>query len=100
MSTDYMDQLPSEALIRYKKKLAICCLDDCPYRLPANVWENDPTEWPDVQFGDIYMYLIETPGNEYDHNSQINQYILLFLNISCFIEISFHQITECNVNMI
>ena len=25
-------------------------------------WIDDPTEWPDVSFGDVYQYLIETPG--------------------------------------
>ena len=25
-------------------------------------WTDSPRSWPDVTFGDIYVYLIETPG--------------------------------------
>ena len=25
-------------------------------------WTDSPRNWPDVTFGDIYVYLIETPG--------------------------------------
>jgi len=25
-------------------------------------WEDNPVLWPDVTFGDIYAYLIDTPG--------------------------------------
>ena len=62
MSADYVSQLPPEALSRYRSKLELSGLKDCPYRLPANVWKNNPTEWPLVEFGNIYIYLIETPG--------------------------------------
>ena len=27
-----------------------------------NSWGDSPTLWPDVKFGDIYTYLIDTPG--------------------------------------
>ena len=62
MSSDYISSLQASSLERYRKKLALCSLQDCVYRLPANVWDNDPTEWPPLEFGDIYVYLIETPG--------------------------------------
>ena len=25
-------------------------------------WKNDPSQWPDLTFGDIYIYRINTPG--------------------------------------
>ena len=28
----------------------------------SDAWKNDPTKWPDLEFPDIYVYLIETPG--------------------------------------
>ena len=32
-----------------------------PYQLREG-WTDSPRTWPDVTFGDIFMYLIETPG--------------------------------------
>lgn len=52
--------------IRYTKKIALLfdgkanCID--PYALPSNQWTNDPVKWPAIEFGQIYMYLIESPG--------------------------------------
>ena len=34
----------------------------CPYQIPADSWENDPTKWPALEYPDIYHYLVETPG--------------------------------------
>ena len=34
----------------------------CPYKLPANVWMDDPTQWPPLSYSDLYYYLIKTPG--------------------------------------
>ena len=62
MSADYVSSLQGEALIRYRRKLKLCDMDDCPYRLPNNCWKNDPKEWPPVDFGNIYVYLVDMPG--------------------------------------
>ena len=32
-----------------------------PYLMHVG-WQNDPSLWPDLTFGDIYQYLINTPG--------------------------------------
>ena len=32
-----------------------------PYQL-SDGWTDSPRNWPDVTFGDTYVYLIETPG--------------------------------------
>ena len=62
MSYEYRDTLKEESKSRYFKKLKVAELNECPYRLPAGVWLDDPTKWPDIQYPDIYDYLINTPG--------------------------------------
>lgn len=59
-----MDGLPSEAKVRYKEKLTLVGMNDCPYRLPADVWVDDPTQWPDLEYPDLYHYLIDSPGKK------------------------------------
>ena len=72
MSANYMAQIVGADLARYKGKLNLCGagLEDCPWhkhrpqsiQYPADLWRNDPQEWPAVEFGDIYIYLVQTPG--------------------------------------
>ena len=33
-----------------------------PYDVPDKLWLDDPSKWPEIQFGGIYTYLIEIPG--------------------------------------
>ena len=33
-----------------------------PYDIPDELWLDDPSKWPEIQFGDIYTYLMDTPG--------------------------------------
>ena len=33
-----------------------------PYEIDDIEWIGDLTVWPPVEFGDIYYYLVETPG--------------------------------------
>ena len=33
-----------------------------PYGIDEKKWVNDVTTWPDLQFGDIYTYLIDMKG--------------------------------------
>ena len=33
-----------------------------PYKVPQEKWIDDITLWPEVEFGEIYTYLVETPG--------------------------------------
>ena len=50
-------------------KLKSVGLDSDPYDLPKNHWSTtDINMWPDINFGDIYMYLITSPG-EYTQQS-------------------------------
>ena len=47
----------------YSLKLKTVGLDSDPYDLPKNQWTTtDVSIWPDIDFGDIYMYLISSPG--------------------------------------
>lgn len=61
--SDYVKSLDSTAKSRYLTKLKYnkgsSSLPD-PYCLKN--WQNNPSLWPDVTFGDIYTYLIDTPG--------------------------------------
>ena len=62
MSYEYIDGLDAESKVRYRAKLDLIGLSECPYRLAASVWKGDPTKWPDVEYPDIYDYLVNTPG--------------------------------------
>ena len=62
MSYNYMGELPAAALARYESKLRILGLDRCPYQHPANSWLNSPNEWPKLEYGDVYNYLIKSPS--------------------------------------
>ena len=62
MSYEYSEKLNSVARERYLAKLQAAGLESCPYKEEAGRWINDPTKWPDVQYPDIYCYLVETPG--------------------------------------
>ena len=64
--SEYFTALDRVAKSRYESKLTDkgrsneeIMLPD-PYALKE--WHNDPLSWPDLTFGDIYTYLIDTPG--------------------------------------
>ena len=64
--SEYFTALDPVAKSRYESKLTYkghsneeIMLPD-PYALKE--WHNDPLSWPDLTFGDIYTYLIDTPG--------------------------------------
>jgi hypothetical protein len=60
----YANSLSEEAKRRYSLKLlyshGTCSLPD-PYQLTEN-WSRNPDTWPDLTFGDIYLYLMDTPS--------------------------------------
>ena len=62
MSSKYVDGLSEESKRRYDLKLAAVGLETCPFDMDDGAWLNDPTEWPDLQYADIYNYLIESPN--------------------------------------
>ena len=63
MAKEYSkDSLDDEAKVRYEKKLQLIDLAICPYKLPSEAWIDDVTLWPPVEFPDIVVYLLQTPG--------------------------------------
>lgn len=66
MASYSSSDLPVDAKERYSKKLQLCGLNCCPYLLPADAWVNDPTQWPDIEWPEIFDFLIESPGIFYE----------------------------------
>ena len=62
MSYDYSDNLDAEAKMLYVAKLEAAELKECPYKLRADCWLDDPKKWPKVEWPDVYEYLINSPG--------------------------------------
>ena len=62
MATYNIEDIGGEAKARYYKQLKDVDLDCCPYQIASHSWKNNPTKWPDLEFPDTYVYLIETPG--------------------------------------
>ena len=62
MLSTYAQSLPPDSKARYELKLELVGLQTCPYALPSRIWKNDPSVWPLVHYGDVYNYLIDTPG--------------------------------------
>ena len=64
----YMDSLAAPEKRRYREKLQVLynsndsgVLVD-PYSVEDEKWKDDVSLWPPVEFGEIYTYLIDTPG--------------------------------------
>ena len=62
MASYNIETLDTEAKKRYKNKLEMIGMINCPNMLPADIWTNDPTNWPALEYPEVYSYLIETPG--------------------------------------
>ena len=62
MSSNYFSTLPEPERSRYINKLSLINQPSCPFAVPPSKWSNDPTQWPDISYPDIYTYLIESPG--------------------------------------
>ena len=72
MTSSYCDSLKGSGKEWYERKLR-CLFSEAskenqplksldPYQLNAEAWIDDPSLWPEVEFPQIYMYLIDTPG--------------------------------------
>ncbi len=63
--SNYYTSLDCKAQKRYTSKLMLdgddVGLPD-PYNISSDLWLNDVTEWPNLEFGDLFMYLIDTDG--------------------------------------
>ena len=64
----YASTLPEVERGRYIKKLQVVYGSEDPkvlvdpYEVPDDKWVDDVSLWPPVEFGEIYTYLIDTPG--------------------------------------
>ena len=58
----YKESLDAVAKARYEKKMELVGLGSCPYDLVPEAWTDDVTLWPPVEFPDIVLYLLQTPG--------------------------------------
>ncbi|XP_041828518.1 uncharacterized protein LOC121631576 [Melanotaenia boesemani] len=58
-----LDHLCVDDRERYSAKLTVFSekLTD-PFKIADDLWVDSPQKWPPVQYGDIYNYLINTPG--------------------------------------
>ena len=63
MTSEYYDSLDYISQRRYIDKLKVrgVKIPD-PYSISDDFWIDDPTKWPDIEFGDVYMYLIDREG--------------------------------------
>ena len=48
---------------RYAEKLKIVGIAECPYTVPAELWKNNPTYKPNLEYPEVYQYFIKSPGN-------------------------------------
>ena len=65
MSYEYVDTLNDESRTRYLKKIGNCQtwkFQECPYTLTADTWKDNPTLWPELEYPEVYDYLINTAG--------------------------------------
>ena len=62
MASYSLQSLDVKAKQRYLRKLKVIEIDMCPYMIPADSWKNDPTSWPQLEWPEVYSYLVETPG--------------------------------------
>ena len=68
-SSSYFNELQKEDKAKYKRKLTLTngqLLPD-PYEIVGN-WKNDVKLMPDVSWGDMYNYLVNSPS-EYTHDN-------------------------------
>ena len=63
MSSSYFESLDYGSQKRYVEKLKMREIEiPDPYSIADDLWVDNPAKWPNVEFGDIYIYLIDTKG--------------------------------------
>ena len=58
--SDFFKQLDVRGKHRYHEKLQILGLCSDPYATTSKNWESDPNLWPNVEYPDIFNYLIDS----------------------------------------
>ena len=46
MNGDYFSSLKADSKPGYKQKLDLVGCKDCLYRVPADIWWDNPVQWP------------------------------------------------------
>ena len=63
MSSSYFESLDYGSAKRYAEKLKMREIEIPDlYCIADNLWVDNPAKWPNVEFGNIYIYLIDTKG--------------------------------------
>ena len=63
MSSSYFESLDYASQKRYVEKLKMREVEiPDPYSIADDLWVDNPAKWPNLEFGDIYVYLINTKG--------------------------------------
>ena len=93
---DYWQGLCSSQKELYSKKLQLLQLSDDLYAIMEEKWKDDVALWPKVEFGQIYIYLIDTPGQftreklkAYKSLDAFNYYIR-YLSLLCMRTVHVH----------
>lgn len=60
--SSYSGSLSTKDREAYFKKLTLTNGRQLPDPCLINEWENDVSKWPDIQWPDIYLYLVEKPS--------------------------------------
>ena len=81
MSYEYFDQLEGEAKQRYQEKLDLIGVQS---RIAADNWINDPKRWPDVEYSNVYHYLIKHPSKSIFIHDLLLTFSLLMFYLSNF----------------
>ena len=81
MNGDYFSSLKADSKPRYKQKLDLVGCKDCLYRLPADIWWDNPVQWPKIEHPDIYDYLINIHGKS-ERATQFLFFLFEFLDFS------------------
>ena len=81
MNADYFSSLRADSKARYRQKLDLVELTDCPDCLPADIWCDNPAQWPEIEYPDIYDYLINTPGK----SERATQFLISYFDFLGFL---------------
>ena len=61
MTYNYHDNLSGKDRVRYDEKLEMIGLQKCPYKVKGDAWISDTRKWPDIEYAQIFNYLINSP---------------------------------------
>ncbi len=63
MASQSNSYIVSLSIIDWRHKMKEIGVGECPFSLRPLKWTDDPMQWLEVSYPDIYNYLTESPGN-------------------------------------